>query len=127
MRSSNAARAVAILPVPPVEIREVELVDRVDHEVHQVILGQPLHHVEWQQQLLVTVARDEVFWALCTSANGLTPVCRTRRRITSLSRRVCATCSVLLYSVKVGSRVPWDEPASSAHSRRHRLTQQQRS
>jgi hypothetical protein len=51
---------VAVRSVGGVEGLEVELVDRLDHEPREVIGGQPVAQVGWQQQRLVTVAREEV-------------------------------------------------------------------
>jgi hypothetical protein len=54
---------VPVGPVRPVERRQVELVELVDHvqdEPGQVVFGQPVAQVGGQQERLVAVAAEEV-------------------------------------------------------------------
>jgi hypothetical protein len=52
--------AMAVLAVGAIERRQVKLRDRLQHKPREVILRQPLTQARRQQQLLLTIARDEV-------------------------------------------------------------------
>jgi hypothetical protein len=52
--------APAVAPIGSVERLEAELRHRVEHEPGQMILRQPLAQTGRQQQLLVTITRQEV-------------------------------------------------------------------
>jgi hypothetical protein len=50
------------VPVGPIRLEErvkVELVDHVEHELGQMIGWQPLAHIRWEQERLVTVTDTE--------------------------------------------------------------------
>jgi hypothetical protein len=52
--------AVPVSPVAAQERRQVELVDHIQYEPGQVVLGQPVPQVRRQQEGLVVVAAQEV-------------------------------------------------------------------
>jgi hypothetical protein len=52
--------AVPIGPVAAVEPGQVQSGHRVQHHIHQIVLGQPLPHVHRQQQRLITLRVQEV-------------------------------------------------------------------
>ena len=54
--------AVAVGAIGGVEGLEVELLDRLDHEPGEVVVGQPIAQVRRQQQRLVSIAGEEVLW-----------------------------------------------------------------
>jgi hypothetical protein len=51
---------MAILPVITVERVEIKLTDGLQHEPRQMVLRQPLLQARRQQQLLITIAPNEV-------------------------------------------------------------------
>ena len=66
--------------------RGVELLDDIDDEPDQMILGQPLSHIRWEQELLITHNR--------TIRTSHTPSFRTHRRDHRTWSRVFATASL---------------------------------
>jgi hypothetical protein len=52
--------AVPIGPVPAAELAQIQGGHRVQHDVHQIVFGQPLAHVHRQQQRLITLREKEV-------------------------------------------------------------------
>ena len=81
--------AVAVGAVGGVEGLEVELLDRLDHEPGEVVLGEPLAQVRRQQQRLVTVAGEEVLghaWMVQNRA-GQQGVCATASARSNSKRR----------------------------------------
>jgi hypothetical protein len=52
--------AMPVIAVVPIERRQIELRDGIDHPPRQVALRQPLAQARWQQQLLLTVTHAEV-------------------------------------------------------------------
>src|SRR4051794_24829243 len=51
---------MTIDPIDRQKRRKIELCDRVDHEPRQMPFGQPIPQTRRQQQLLITITRDEV-------------------------------------------------------------------
>jgi hypothetical protein len=51
---------VPVVAVGPVERGEVEMVDHVEEEPGEMVLGEPVAQVGWEQEGLVVVAADEV-------------------------------------------------------------------
>ena len=49
---------MAIAAIGAVERRQIELVDDLQHEPRQVIVGQPLPPALWQQQRLIAITRQ---------------------------------------------------------------------
>src|SRR5271169_3319933 len=68
-----------VLAIAGVEGREVDVLDRVDHEPRQMVLRQPLAQRRGHQQQLLTITLDEVLWhprSVLTAADG-PGVCET--------------------------------------------------
>ena len=51
---------MAVLAIGAIEPGQIELVDDLQHEPRQVIVGQPLPQAGRQQQLLIAITRKEV-------------------------------------------------------------------
>jgi hypothetical protein len=51
---------VPVSPVPAAESTQVQRGHRVQHDEHQVVLGQPLAHVHRQQHRLITLRGKEI-------------------------------------------------------------------
>ena len=47
-------------PVPAAELVQIQLGHRIQHDEHQIVLGQPLAHVHRQQQRLITLRGKEI-------------------------------------------------------------------
>lgn len=52
--------AVPVAPVATPERANIEHRHRVQHHEHQIVLGQPIPHVDRQQHRLITLRRKEV-------------------------------------------------------------------
>ena len=39
-------RPLPVVPIPPIEPRQVQLVDHIQHMPDQIVLGQPLPHID---------------------------------------------------------------------------------
>jgi hypothetical protein len=52
--------AVPVGPVPAAELTQIQGSHRVQHHVHQIVLGQPLAHVHRHQQRLITLREKEI-------------------------------------------------------------------
>src|SRR5512132_2596029 len=51
---------MAVLPVDGIQLSQIHLLHRVEHEPGEVVLRQPLPQARRQQQLLLTITRVEV-------------------------------------------------------------------
>src|SRR5829696_7176084 len=51
---------MTVVAITAVERGQIHLLDRIKHEPRQVLLRQPLTQARRQQQLLLTITRDEV-------------------------------------------------------------------
>jgi hypothetical protein len=52
--------AMPIGPIRGTEPRQIQLIDHVDHEPHQMIRRQPIPHIRRQQEQLPTIRGNEV-------------------------------------------------------------------
>jgi hypothetical protein len=51
---------VPVGPVPAAELTQIQGGHRIQHHIHQIVLGQPLAHVHRQQQRLITLREKEI-------------------------------------------------------------------
>jgi hypothetical protein len=51
---------VPVSPVPAAELAQIQRGHRVQHDEHQIVLGQPLAHVHRQEQRLITLRVKEI-------------------------------------------------------------------
>jgi hypothetical protein len=71
--------AMPIGPIPGTKPRQIQLIDHVDHEPHQMIRRQPIPHIRRQQEHLPTTRGDEVEphnQILVATRNLITPPCQ---------------------------------------------------
>lgn len=51
---------MAIGPIGAIKPAEIQLLDRIDHEMRQMPIRQPIPQIGRQQQHLITITRNEV-------------------------------------------------------------------
>jgi len=51
---------VPVGPVPAAEPAQIQGGHRVQHDIDQVVFGQPLAHVDRHQQRLITLRKEEI-------------------------------------------------------------------